>query len=418
MTLLEPARTLAIPRVDLSEAALARLTSELAATAEEHDRTAAFPWRGIEAVHRAGVLTLGVGPRYGGHAVRHVELVRLFEALGAGDPAVALITAMTVGQHLVQDRAPFWPEDRYRELLAASLERPQLLNAVRAEPEWGAPARGGLPATTVRRDGDRWLLSGRKGYATGSEGLAHHLVWAVDHDGASGEPELAHAVVPADSPGLRIERTWDHLGQRASSTHDVVYDDVAIPLDHFRGIPRSQLERPGDARLHAGIGLAVSALYVGVGRAAQTFWLRFANERVPTSLGRPIATTERIQSVAGTIEVELVQAEEVLLGVARRIDDGDPEGAVRASLAKTLATGAAIRAVEAAVAAIGNAALTRHHPLERHLRDVLAARVHPPQDDAAILAAGRRTLAATSARFETTTPDDPRPTAAAPAAGR
>ncbi|MDQ0574223.1 acyl-CoA dehydrogenase family protein [Agromyces albus] len=408
-----PPHTLAIPRVDLSDAALARLTAELAETAEEYDRTAAFPWRGIEAVHRAGVLTVGVGQRYGGHDASNVELVRLFEALGAGDPAVALIAAMTVAQHLAQNRVPFWPDERYRALLAESVERPRLLNAIRAEPEWGAPARGGLPATTIRRDGDGWLLSGRKGYATGSEGLAYHLVWAVHHDGASGEPELAHAIVPADAPGVRIERTWDHLGQRATSTHDVVYDDVAIPLEHFRGVALSRLDRPADARLHAGIGLAVSALYVGIGRAAQAFFVRFANERVPTSLGRAIATTERIQSVAGGVESELVQAEEVLLGVARRIDDGDLEGAHRAALAKSLATSAAIRAVEAAVAAIGNAALTRHHPLERHLRDVLAARVHPPQDDAALLAAGRRTLAAASARpdpaeaSDRTDPTDP-----------
>lgn len=387
---------LLIPRVDLSDGALGRLTTELATTAEEYDRTAAFPWRGIEAVHRAGLLTIGVGRRYGGQGVSNVDLVRVFGALGAGDPAVALITAMTVAQHVAQDRAPFWPEDRYRSLLAESLVRPQLLNAIRAEPEWGAPARGGLPATTIRRDGDRWRLSGRKGYATGSEGLAYHLVWAVDHDGASGEPELAHAIVPADAEGLRIERTWDHLGQRATSTHDVVYDDVAIPLEHFRGEPLSRLDRSAAARLHAGIGLAVTSLYVGIGRAAQAFFVRFANDRVPTSLGKPIATTERIQFVAGTVEAELVQAEEILLGIARRVDDGDPEGTARAGLAKSLATNAAIRAVEAAVAAIGNAALTRHHPLERHLRDVLAARVHPPQDDAAVLAAGRRTLAAAS----------------------
>ncbi|SMH40427.1 Acyl-CoA dehydrogenase [Rathayibacter oskolensis] len=389
MTLLDaPARL--VP--DLSDRALGRLTARLAETAEHYDRTAEFPWEGIRAVHDAGLLTVAVGSRYGGTPPSTVDLVRIFEALGQGDPAVALISAMTVLQHAAQDRGATWPDQLYRTVLADSAERPVLLNAVRAEPEWGAPARGGLPATTIRPDGDEWVLEGRKGFATGSEGLAYHLVWAVDLQGASGEPELAHAIVPGDAPGVRIEKTWDHLGQRASSTHDVVYEQVRLPLEHFRGTPRSQLAP--EAGAGGGFGLAVAALYVGIGRAAQSFFVQFANERIPTSLGRPIATTERIRSVAGEIEAQLVQAEEVLLSLAARVDAGDPRAAERLVVGKLLATRSAVAAVETAVAALGNPGLTRHNPLERHLRDVLASRVHPPQDDAALLIAGTRTLAA------------------------
>lgn len=391
MTATAPAPALVAP--DLSDDALAAVTAGLAAHAERHDRTAEFPWDGIRVLHGAGLLTLGVGTRYGGRPLTAVDTVRVLEALGQGDPAVALIAAMTIAQHTLQDRAPWWPEDVYAAVVARSATEPTLLNAVRAEPEWGAPARGGLPATTATRTGDGWVVDGRKGFATGSEGLAYHLVWAVDHHGPSGEPEVAHAVVPGDAPGVRVERTWDHLGQRATSTHDVVYDRVTIPAEHFRGVPVSRVGRGDQAGGWGPVALGVPALYVGVGRAAQAFLVRFARERVPTSLGRPIATTERIQQVAGEVEAQLVQAEEVLLGLAARIDAGDPAAGPRTGVAKLLATRSAITAVETAVAALGNPALTRHHPLERHLRDVLASRVHPPQDDAALLAAGRRTLA-------------------------
>jgi alkylation response protein AidB-like acyl-CoA dehydrogenase len=378
----------ALPAPDLSDEALARVSRRLADTAEQYDRSAEFPWAGIEAVHEAGLLRAGLGPRYGGTDLRTVDAVRLFAALGQGDPSVALLTAMTVLQHQFQSRAPWWPEDVYRQVVADSLHRPVLLNAIRAEPEWGAPARGGVPATKVRRTATGWVLSGHKGYATGSEGLSYHLVWAATDDE---DPLLGHAVVRADAPGIEVVRTWDHLGLRASSTHDVVYTDVEIPEDHFRGTPLSQ-QKP-EVRGYAGAGLAAAALYVGVARAAREFFVRFANERVPTSLGRPIATTERIQSVAGEIESQVVQAEEILLGLAARIDAGDERAPDRAVLGKLLATRSAIAAVQIAVAALGNPALTRHHPLERHLRDVLAARVHPPQDDAALLIAGKRVLA-------------------------
>ncbi|SNQ51945.1 Acyl-CoA dehydrogenase [Frankia canadensis] len=378
------------PAADLSDAALARVSAELAATAEEYDRSGEFPWTGVRAVHDAGLLRLGIGSRYGGQELSAVDSVRVFLALGKGDPSVALITSMTVFQHVLQARTSFWPEALYQRVVADARERPVLLNAIRAEPELGAPARGGLPATTIRRTEDGgWLLRGHKGFATSSEGLSYHLVWAATEED---DPLVGHAIVPADAPGVEIVRTWDHLGLRASSTHDVLYHDVVLPAEHFRGERHSARQAP--EAFFAGVGLGATALYVGVARAAQEFFLRFAHERVPTALGRPIATTERIQAIAGEIEAQLVTAEEIAYNVARRADDDDPLAVEKAVLAKPLIARAAVSAVQTAVAALGNPALTRANPLERHLRDVHCVRVHPPQEDTALLLAGRRTLAA------------------------
>ncbi|CAI7979269.1 MULTISPECIES: acyl-CoA dehydrogenase family protein [unclassified Parafrankia] len=377
----------ALPPVDVTDDALAAVTAQLAATAEEHDRSAEFPWRGLRVVHDAGLLRLGIAPRYGGADLSSVDSIRVFGALGQGDPSVALITAMTVFQHALQSKDPWWPDELYRKVVRDSLEQPVLINAIRAEHELGAPVRGGLPATTIRRTASGWVLNGHKGYATGSEGLSYHLVWAATDDA---DPLQGHAIVPGDSPGIRIERTWDHLGLRASSTHDAIYTDVEIPAENFQGAPAS--EHRGDAAF-AGVALGASALYVGVARAARDFFARFAQERVPTGLGRPIATTERIQAVAGEIEAQLVLAEELAFGLGRRIDAGESIPPQRLVLAKPLIVRAAVTAVQTAVAAIGNPALTRHNPLERHLRDVLCARVHPPQEDTALLVAGRHALA-------------------------
>jgi alkylation response protein AidB-like acyl-CoA dehydrogenase len=376
-----------LPAVDTSERALARLTATLAATAGHYDRTAEFPWEPIQAVHDAGILTLGVGPEYGGRATSATELARVLQALGRGDPSVALLAAMTMFQHVQQARLRKWPDALYRKVVEDSLKGPVLLNAVRAEPELGAPARGGLPATKIRRTSDGWVLNGRKAYGTGSEGLAHHMVWAATEDD---NPLIGHAIVPGDAPGITVIRTWDHFGLRASSTHDIVYENVELPAENFPGVPVA--EASAEAAGFGAVGITVTALYVGVARAAQEFFLTFANERVPTALGRPIATTERIQTVAGEIEAQIVQAEEVLYGLAARIDAGDAEAQRRAVVAKLLITRSIITAVQTALAAIGNPGLTRHNPLERHYRDIQCSRVHPPQDDAALIIAGRRTL--------------------------
>lgn len=379
------AEAVGISRPQRDADTLRAVTKQLAEHAPGHDRDASFPWPGITAVHEAGLLTASVGARYGGATQTARESVDVFLALGEGDPSVALITAMTVFQHAIQDAAPFWPEDLYERVLDESAVRPVLLNTVRAEPELGAPARGGLPATRARRTADGWSVSGRKGFATGSEGLAYHLVWVVtDED----EPRIGHVIVPGDAPGIRIERTWDHLGMRASSTHDVIYDDVRVPFENFSGSPVGSV--PNNAGV-AAFAVAVPALYVGVARAALSAFGDFTRERVPTSLGRPIATLERIQTVAGEARAQILQAELVLSAVAADIDAGRPVGDA-AGAVKLLTSRAAISAVQTLVAAIGNPGLTRGLPFERHLRDVLCSRPHPPQDDAALLALGRGIL--------------------------
>lgn len=377
-------RVAALPAIDISDAALARVTSALAETAERYDRSGAFPRDGIAVVHDAGLLRLGIGGEWGGSPFGAVDGFRVFTALGKGDPSVAIITAMSVIQHSLQSARPWWPEDLYRQVVSDSVERPVLLNAVRAEPEWGAPARGGLPATTIARTAGGWSLNGRKGYATGSEGLAFHLVWAATDEA---DPLIAHAIVPADAAGIQIVRTWDHLGLRASSTHDVIYSDVEIPFENFVGVRVSELTKEPPFA-----GVSPAGLYLGVAQAARDFFVTFANDRIPTSLGRPIATTERIRTVAGEIEAHLTVATEVALGVARRQDAGEKVPASLAVLASTLVSRSSIAAVQAAISAIGNPGLTRHNPLERHWRDVQASRVHPPQEDAALLAAGTLSL--------------------------
>src|SRR6202034_3980133 len=133
-----------------------------------------------------------------------------------------------------------------------------------------------------------------------------------------------------------------HFGLRASSTHDIVYTDVEVPFENFPGVPVPEAGR--DAAAFASVGISLMALYVGVARAAQEFFIQFANDRVPTSLGRPIATTERIQTIAGEIEAQLVQAEEVLYGLAARVEAGDPEALRRSLVAKLLITRSAISA--------------------------------------------------------------------------
>ncbi|KAA9158055.1 acyl-CoA dehydrogenase [Amycolatopsis acidicola] len=364
--------------------ALQRIVTGLAARAGEHDRDGSFPFEGVDLVHSAGLLTTTVHPRYGGQGAGILDTAKLLAELGRGDPAVALVTAMTLFAHAGQGKNGTWPDEIYRAALAESAERPVLINALQVEPALGSPSRGGLPETVARRTKDGWRLTGRKIYSTGSVALRWMVVWARTDEP---EPRVGNFLVRGDAPGIAIDETWDHLGLRASASHDVVFTDV--PAEPALDLSTPDKVPPRSAQPWQ---VTLPALYLGVARNALDWLVRFLRERVPSGLGKPLATLPRFETGVGEIAAAIQGAEEVLFGLARRIDDGDPEAPQRIGVAKTQATRSLIGAVEQAMTLAGNPGLTRHNPLQRHYRDVLCARVHAPQEDAVVTALGRRIL--------------------------
>ncbi|MFI5892051.1 acyl-CoA dehydrogenase family protein [Actinoplanes sp. NPDC051513] len=359
--------------VDLTQ--LPPVTRALASKARTYDESGEFPRQSLEVVHEAGLLTATVGRSHGGPGHGAADLTRILLALGRGDPSVALIASMTQLVHLLQAHQPAWPSALYERVLASG--GLGLLNTLRVEPDLGSPSRGGLPATVARRTADGWSLTGRKRFSTGAAGLDWMLIYAAT-DGPA--PRVGNFVVPAGAPGITIEPTWNQLGLRASGSHDVVLTDVAIPSDNFLAAAA-----PAEA-LH----LPLTAIYVGVGRAAQDHFREFARSRVPSNLGRPVATTERFRAAAGEISVLLDTAERLLLDVAARFDAGLP--VPDAGAARVVATRHAVAAVTLATRLLGNPGLSRDSPLERQFRDVQSAPVHAPQEDVALQAIGKGDL--------------------------
>ena len=395
-----PADAPSLPPLALDR--LPKVAAVLSESAEQHDRDGSFPHAGIAHVHEAGLLTATVAAHYGGPGAGLADVVEILRVLGSADPSVALVTAMTLFTHAAQGAAlrsgtPNWPDRHYRSLVADSAAGPALVNALRVEPELGTPARGGLPATVARRDPDTgdWLLTGHKIFSTGAVGLRWLAVWArTDEERPRVGSFLVRAHEPGRTPGVRIEPTWDHLGLRASRSDDVFLDEVRIPADATSGLADPTATDPRrDPGLIAWNNLGLTALYLGVAQAARDWLVGFLNERTPSALGKPLATVARFQAEVGEIEARLVTAADLLTALAARFDAGEPEAARHAAAAKLVGTRAAIDAVQRAVALVGNNALTRRNPLERHLRDVLCARVHTPQDDSVLAALGQAALA-------------------------
>lgn len=385
---------------DSDDALFARLSSLFAETAADLDRSGAFPRENFAALHANGLVSL-VAPRAQGGGGASLETARrVLAAVAHGEPATALILTMTWLQHLAIGRTDSrWPSHLRERVLRDAVRDGALINALRVEPALGSPARGGLPATTARIEGDQWKLDGHKLYTTGIEGLSWLSVWGRTDEAA---PRVGVFLVPRHAPGVRVIASWDHLGLRASGSHEVLFEDVAIPLDHAVDLRApadwapdagSQTDIDAHATQQAWMVVLLGTLYDAVARAARDWLVGFLNRRAPSGLGAALASLPRVQETVGEIE-SLLRTNRVLLQHATtEVDAGRAPSASDSGLLKYTVTTQAIRAVELALQLSGNHGLTRQNPLERHYRDVLCSRIHTPQNDAILVAAGKGALA-------------------------
>ena len=224
---------------------------------------------------------------------------------------------------------------------------------------------------------------------TGAPILKWYAVWAKTDEA---ETRVGLFLVPAGLPGTRIEETWNHLGLRASGSHDVIFEDVAFPLDYEIDVRRPEAWCTPDFTQATIQAIFVAAIYDGIARAARGWLIRFLKERAPANLGTPLATLPRAQEILGGIEVRLAVNARLIDSFAVDFDDGVLLGAAESNAIKLTVTNNAIAVVEDALSLSGNHGLSRANPLERHYRDVLCGRVHTPQDDATRVGLGRAAL--------------------------
>jgi alkylation response protein AidB-like acyl-CoA dehydrogenase len=376
--------------IDNLDRQLRQLTETFAARAAEHDRDGSFPTENFALLHRQGLLALTVPTEFGGGGAGLTSAMRVIAAVARGEPSTALILAM---QYLYLQRAGAepWPAHLRERVYRDAVTKGALGNGLRVEPEQGTPLRGGLPATTARRVGDGWSISGHKLYSTGVAGLSWLGVWARTDEA---EPRVGTFLVPAGSPGIRIVETWDHLGMRATGSHEALFDNVVVPEDHAVDIrlPAQWANSVDPLGLAWNVTL-VSTIYDAIACNARDWLVSFLEARKPSNLGAPLSSLPRMQEAVGLIEALLFANRKLLDDATAAVDRGRPPSAVDSGILKYLVTQNAIKSVETALELTGNHGLSRNNPLERHYRDVMCSRIHSPQNDSILSAAGRARFA-------------------------
>ena len=360
-----------------------KLSTDFATRADDADKAGKLPTADVTMLRESGYLGISVPKELGGFGLSLRDCVAAQVELAQGSASTALVAGMQVHIFGNQRETLTWRESWYTKFCEMAANG-YLFNSVASEPAMGSPSRGGLPATTAVSTPNGYCINGKKTWVTGGSHLTHMLVRVNLED------EGAVILIEQGTPGITWENTWqESLSLRASDSHDLNLNDVVVPVENVvqkgGGRPPSNVWFP----------MIMSSVYLGAAMAARNRVIQFALERVPTALGKPIATLPKIQRQIGELDVALKAARSLLFDVAASWTEKDEDRAgmvARIAAAKTMVTETANDVTDKALRIAGGTSITRALPLERHFRDVRAGSMQPPSGDTALEIVGRAAI--------------------------
>jgi butyryl-CoA dehydrogenase len=345
---------------------------ELAPHAAERDRASLFPKEAVAELGRLGFMGMLVPEQYGGGGADHVGYALVMEEIAAGEGAVATILSVqnSVGCPPVLQ---YGSEEQKRRYLTPMAKGEMLCCFCLTEPQAGSDAAA--IKTRARRHGNRWVLNGTKQFITGGSTAQVAIVFAVT-DPDKGKKGISAFLVPTDSPGFRVARLEQKLGQRASDTAQLVFDDVELTPDQMLG-GEGEGYRIALSNLEGGrIGIAAQS--VGMARAAYEAALHYARER--QAFGEPIIAHQAVAFRLADMATQIEAARGLVLAAAERRDAGEP-CIKEAAMAKLFASEMAERVASAAIQIHGGYGYLADFPVERIYRDVRVCQIYEGTSD-------------------------------------
>ncbi|MBK7015699.1 MAG: acyl-CoA dehydrogenase family protein [Sulfuritalea sp.] len=353
---------------------------QLAPKAAEWDRTSHFPREELRALGELGVCGMVVPEEWGGAGLDYVSLALALEEIAAGDGATS--TIISVQNSVVCGPINAFGTDVQKETYLKNLASGEWLGCFcLTEPHVGSDAAA--IRTKAVRDGDHWVLNGVKQFITTGKNAKVAVVFAVTDPGA-GKKGISAFIVPADTPGYLVARVEEKLGQHASDTAQILFENCRIPAENLLG-GEGQGYRIALSNLEGG-RIGISAQAVGMARAAFEAALHYAHER--ESFGKPIfehqAVNFRLADMATQIEV----ARQMVHHAAALRDAGRP-CLKEASMAKLFASEMAEKVCSDAIQIHGGYGYVSDFPVERIYRDVRVCQIYEGASDIQRLVIGR-----------------------------
>ncbi|WBP94321.1 acyl-CoA dehydrogenase family protein [Mycolicibacterium neoaurum] len=324
---------------------------------DEHERTETYPDGVFPQLGAAGLLSLPQPEQWGGGGQPYEVYLQVLEEIAARWATVAV--AVSVHSLSTHALLSFGTEEQKGRWLPGMLSGNQIGAYSLSEPQAGSDAAALRCAAT--RDGDHYVLNGSKAWITHGGKADFYTLFARTGDGSKG---ISCFLVPGDLAGLSFGKPEEKMGLHAVPTTAAFYDNARLDADRLIGAEGQGLSIAFSA-LDAG-RLGIAAVAVGIAQAALDEATRYANER--TTFGRKIIDHQGLGFVLADMAAAVVSARATYLDAARRRDLGQPYS-TQASVAKLIATDAAMKVTTDAVQVLGGVGYTRDFRPERYMRE-------------------------------------------------
>lgn len=364
-------------RLDETRAAIRDMARDfarerLAPTAAARDAAHAFPREELSEMGRLGLLGMVVPEDYGGCDVGAVAYASVLEEIAAGDGACSTILSVhnSVGCGPI---VKFGTDEQKRRFLPKLASGEWIGAFALTEPHAGSDAAD--LKTRARLDGDAYVIDGAKQFITSGKNGNVVILFAVT-DPAAGKKGISAFIVPTDTPGYRVVRVENKLGQHASDTCQLAFDGMRVPIENRLGA-EGEGYRIALSNLEGGrIGIAAQA--IGMARAAFEAARDYARER--QTFGKPIVEHQAIAFRLAGMATEIEAARQLMLHAAELREAGLP-CLTEACMAKLFATEMAERVVSAAIQIHGGNGYMADYPVERIYRDVRVCQIYEGTSD-------------------------------------
>ncbi|MGE5738669.1 MAG: acyl-CoA dehydrogenase family protein [Betaproteobacteria bacterium] len=353
---------------------------ELAPHAAAWDREQRFPRQALRELGQLGALGIVVPERWGGAALDHVSLAVALEEIAAGDGATSTIVSVQ-NSVVCGPLNAFGSDEQKTRFLPAQARGEKLGCFCLTEPQTGSDASA--IATRAERRGDRYVLNGVKQFITSGANADVAIVFART-DKAGGKNGISAFIVETNTPGFVVARIEDKLGQRASDTAQIAFENCEVPASNLLG-REGEGYRIALANLEGGrIGIAAQA--VGMARAALEAALAYARER--EAFGKPIIEHQAVNFRLADMATRIDVARQMVWHAAALRDAGEP-CLKEASMAKLFASEMAEQVASDAIQIHGGYGYVTDFPVERIYRDVRVCQIYEGTSDIQRLVIGR-----------------------------
>lgn len=356
----------------IREAVRDYVQNNVAPYAADWDRESTFPAEALRGMGELGLYGMVVPEQWGGSAAGYVALALALEEIAAGDGACS--TILSVQNSVVCGPILAYGSDALKEQFLKPLASGQMLGCF-CLTEAHAGSDAAAIKTRAVREGDEYAINGSKQFITSGQNAQVAIVFAVT-DPAAGKRGISAFVVPTDNPGYQVAGIEKKMGQHASDTAAIFFDNCRIPASYRLG-DEGEGYKIALSNLESG-RIGIAAQCVGMARAAYEAALAYARER--QSFGKAIIEHQAVAFRLADMATQIEAARLLVLNAAQLRDQGQP-CLQQASMAKLFASEMAEKVCSDAIQTLGGYGYLNDFPVERIYRDVRVSQIYEGTSD-------------------------------------